>query len=348
LYRRHSKGLFQKNIRYYLGNQSVNSAIATTVEERPGDLFYLNNGLTAICSSVIPAPGGSNQSARFTATRFSIVNGAQTVGSIAVAAARGDVPATAKVLLTVIEVPEGDATLGSDITRARNTQNAVRGMHFAALDPQQERLRQELAVSGFQYQYRPSAEIVADNPSAITLTRAAVALACLSGDTKMVVTAKREGGLLYDGSGELYRQLFRAGLSGVRVARSVQIYDYAMDILLSSELAEAGGSRRKMFYRRGRMFILHIFARRHRPLIEEPRGELTADDKTQVSRGVTELAETIYLAAEAMFRDGRGYLAIFRSLTDCIPLASDVMRRLAASAPAPLAEPGGSVQGDVQ
>jgi hypothetical protein len=348
LFRQHSKGLFQKNIRYYLGNQSVNSAIATTVQERPDDLFYLNNGLTAVCSSIIPVPGGSNQAARFATKGFSIVNGAQTVGSIAAAAARGDVPAAAKVLITVIEVPEGDGAIGSDITRARNTQNAVRGMHFAALDPQQERLRQELAVSGFQYQYRPSAEMAMDNPNTVTLTRAAVALACLSGDTKVVVAAKRESGLLYDGSGELYSQLFRADLSGVRVARSVQIYDHAMDALVSSELAEAAGSRRKMFYRHGRMFILHIFARRHRALVEAPHCELTSAEKADVSRGVIELAEVIYPAGEAMFRDGRGYLSVFRNLTDCVPLAADVMRRLATTAPVlPPAGSIGPIGGDV-
>jgi len=42
LYRTHGKALLQKNIRYYLGVQSVNSAIATTVHERPADFFYLN------------------------------------------------------------------------------------------------------------------------------------------------------------------------------------------------------------------------------------------------------------------------------------------------------------------
>jgi len=65
LYRTHGKALLEKNIRHYLGGQSVNSAIARTVRERPEDLFYLNNGLTAVCSSVTPMPGGTNDLAAF-------------------------------------------------------------------------------------------------------------------------------------------------------------------------------------------------------------------------------------------------------------------------------------------
>jgi hypothetical protein len=272
------------------------------------------------------------------------VNGAQTVGSIAAVAAQREVPADAKVLITLIEVGAAPSTIGSEITRARNTQNAVRGIHFAALDPQQERLRQELAVSGIPYLYRPSEDADTEDPASITLARAAVALACLSGDTQIVVAAKRESGVLYDGSGDVYGRLFRAGLSGIQLARVVQIYDHAMNVLFSSELAETANSRRKMFYRHGRMFVLHIFSRRYREIIQRANAELTSAEKSDVSRRVTELAELIYAAAESMFRDGRGYLSIFRNLTDCVPLALDVMRRLAQPAPG-TPSPGGPSAG---
>ena len=62
-----------------------------------------------------------------------------------------------------------------------------------------------------------------------------------------------------------------------------------------------------------------------------------------MSRAVTELAELIYDTAEVMFRDDRGYLSIFRNLTDCIPLASDVMRRL--TQPPPVAAPPAGARG---
>ena len=182
LYHQNGKALLEKNIRHYLGAQSVNSAIAAAVHERPADFFYLNNGLTAICSSANPAPGATNASARFFIRGFSIVNGAQTVGSIADASTQRALSPDAKVLITIIEVAQRRPIRSARRSRVLATrQNAVRGMHFAALDPQQERLRQELAVSGLTYQYRPSAEFSESDPGTITLAKAAVALACLRG-----------------------------------------------------------------------------------------------------------------------------------------------------------------------
>ena len=93
-------------------------------------------------------------------------------------------------------------------------------------------------------------------------------MACLHGDTRFIVTAKQAVGTLYDGGGHLYPQLFRQQLSGVTLARSVRLYDYAMQLLFDSEMAEANYSRRKMFYRHGRFFVLHIFARRNRAVID--------------------------------------------------------------------------------
>lgn len=328
LYGTHGKALLEKNIRHYLGGQAVNASIASTVVDRPAEFFYLNNGITAVCTSARPLPGARSDLATFAIDAFSIVNGAQTVGSIAVAA-HGRIPDDARVFITVIEVPTQADPIGPEITRARNTQTAVRGVHFAALDRQQERLRQELAVSGVRYEYRSSEDASGAGNEVITLPRAASALACLHGDTRLVVAAKQAVGTLYDGGGQLYAQLFRQQLSGVTLARSVRLYDYAMEVLFGSELAEPNYSRRKMFYRHGRFFVLHILARRNRALIERAELELTNAEKLDVSRAITELAEIIFEVAEARFRDGRGYLSIFRSLTDCIPFADEVMRRLA-------------------
>jgi len=154
----------------------------------------------------------------------------------------------------------------------------------------------------------------------------------LHGDTRFVVAAKQAVGTLYDGGGHLYPQLFRQQLSGVTLARSVRLYDYAMQLLFDSEMAEANYSRRKMFYRHGRFFVLHIFARRNRAVIDRAEVELSEAEKLDVSRAITELAEIIFEVAESRFRDERGYLSIFRSLTDCLPLADEVMRRLAKPA----------------
>lgn len=329
LYQRHGKALFEKNIRHYLGAQTVNSSIEATIQEKPNELFYLNNGLTAVCSSIQPKPGANNQKGRFSLEGFSVVNGAQTVGSIAaVRAASGSVSPEAKLLITLIEIGNAPDNLGPQITRARNTQNAIKGLHFAALDPLQERLRQDLAISGVTYYYRPSAEAAKGGTNVITLEEAAIALASLSGKTKTIVAAKKEIRQVYDQTGLYYRTLFQKDLTGARLCRAVCIYRYLTNIFLASELAEAPHSRRKMFYRHGPLFILHILARRQRSLVDKPEKDLSDNDKAELSRVGLELAELIYTAAEAKFQQMIGYLSIFRNRTDAEMLALEVMQRL--------------------
>src|SRR5262249_36859023 len=159
--------------------------------------------------------------------------------------------------------------------------NVVRGVDFAALDPNQERLRQEMALAGITYHYRPSAEARARRDDAFTLEEAAVALACLSmpirtsaelqalrtrrvparNAVEFVVTAKKEVGRLWEQQGQLYGQLFPQNLTGLRVCRMVRIYRFMDKILAASERSNNAYDRR-MFFRHGRYFIMAIVAQR--------------------------------------------------------------------------------------
>lgn len=338
----HGKALFERNIRHYLGSVGVNTAIERTVRTRPGDFFYLNNGITAVAESITPAAGNSHKCA-FGLTNLSIVNGAQTAGAIANATLTGDISPDAKLLVTLIEIGDGTDDIGLKITKARNHQNVVRGVDFAALDPNQERLRQELGSAGITYFYRPSAEARARRDDAFTLEEAAVAIACLNfkvrNATEMqqhpkpvnaidfVVAAKKEIGRLWEQDGSLYGQLFPDGLSGVRVCRLVRIYRFVDSILADTERSE-NGYHRRMFFRHGRYFIMAFIALRTVDMISKPQFHLTQEDKTLLSQRTNELSELIYTASEPL-QAFKGYLAIFRNLTDAQPLANSVIQRLA-------------------
>jgi len=56
--------------------------------------------------------------------------------------------------------------------------------------------------------------------------------------------------------------------------------------------------------------------------------EITAADETLLSQRTNELSELIYSATEPL-QTLKGYLAIFRNLTDAQPLAASVLQRLA-------------------
>src|SRR5262249_9428067 len=139
LFTRYGKALFERNIRYYIGSTSVNNAIAQTLRDEPEKLFYLNNGLTAISTTITPKPTARPERGEFSIKAFSIVNGAQTVGSIATLSRTQDLTASpAKLLIIIIELG-AEADFGTSITQARNFQNQVRPVDFAALDPIQEK-----------------------------------------------------------------------------------------------------------------------------------------------------------------------------------------------------------------
>lgn len=338
----HGKALFERNIRHYLGSVGVNTAIERTVRTRPGDFFYLNNGITALAKSITPA-AGNHQKCAFGLTKLSIVNGAQTAGAIVTATLAGEISPDAKLLMTLIEIGDESDDIGLKITRARNHQNVVRGVDFAALDPNQERLRQELAAAGVTYFYRPSAEARARREDAFTLEEAAVAMACLTFKVRnaaelqqqpkpinaidFVVTAKKEIGRLWEQDGALYGQLFPQVLSCVRVCRLVRMYRFIDHILADTERSENGYFRR-MFFRHGRYFIMAFVAHRSADVIGRPQLELSPDDQTLLSQRTNQLSELIYAASEPL-QTFKGYLALFRNLTDAQPLANSVLQRLA-------------------
>lgn len=350
----HGTKLFQRNIRHYLGSFGVNAAITATVRTSPGDLFYLNNGITIVAEEIRPG-AGTEASCAFGFVNASIVNGAQTAGSMLTASQSGAISPDARLLVTVIEIGQDADEFGVRVTKARNHQNIVRGIDFAALDPTQERLRRELAATGYRYFYRPSEEARIPSAQSITVEEAAVALACLSctpmtraevdlrrtrgqpyrNAIDLVVAAKKEVSRLWDQSGTLYPQLFSAALTGVRVCRLVRIFRMLNGILAATEQSENEYARR-MFFRHGRYFIMAFVAQRCAAVLARPGHEITTDDEAELSRATNELAEAIY--AESVDRQWeKGYRAIFQNLGDSQPLADRVIRRLSAPpAPAPV------------
>ncbi|MGA2494161.1 MAG: AIPR family protein [Roseiarcus sp.] len=283
--------IFERNVRHYLGSVGVNVAIEETVRRRPEDFFYLNNGITAVASVITPAPGTPDRCV-FGLRSFSIVNGAQTAGSITTASMAAAISERAKLHITIIEVPDPQDDFAVRVTRARNHQNQVRGVDFAALDPNQERLRQELAAVGIRYHYRPSAEARVRSDDAFTLEEAALALACFNfpvldslakgrgqqNAVDFVVIAKREIGRLWEQDGITYGQLFPSDLSGMRVCRMVRIYQLIDRILAGSERSQTAYDRR-MFFRHGRYFIMAFVGHRLQQLVRKPDPALSAADE---------------------------------------------------------------------
>ena len=86
LYHRYQTDLFSANLRGYLGSResdsNINNGIKTTAVGQPANFFVYNNGITAL---VLDYELGkrSKTGRKMKITGISIVNGAQTTGSIA-------------------------------------------------------------------------------------------------------------------------------------------------------------------------------------------------------------------------------------------------------------------------
>ena len=81
LWQQHSATLFNYNIRGFLGENAINKKMKDTLEREPDKFFFYNNGISAICTSIIPEiENGEVRALR--CKNFSIINGAQTTTTI--------------------------------------------------------------------------------------------------------------------------------------------------------------------------------------------------------------------------------------------------------------------------
>lgn len=228
LHKKHGKALYQKNIRTWLGHKTtVNEAIMETLAANPGRFQYLNNGVTALCEQIAQKGGVKTEHRDFELTGFSIINGAQTVASTAnfVAENPDASIADAKVMITLIKADsEGD--FGKEVTRARNNQNDVKDIAFAALDEKQEEIRRELQHLDIEYVYRVGEPVSGHNPKRILVAEAMLALAMFERDPRFTVWMKRSLVEFQKPDGEPYKQIFSQSLSSMRLANAVQVYRY--------------------------------------------------------------------------------------------------------------------------
>ncbi len=113
---------------------------------RSADFWAFNNGITILTMAM---NRNKEKAKSYTLSGMSIINGAQTTGSI------GSVDLTKKnisdlrVLCRVIESSDSDTI--AEIVRFNNTQNAITSWDQYSNDPDQKRLVQEFKDLGFTY-----------------------------------------------------------------------------------------------------------------------------------------------------------------------------------------------------
>lgn len=258
-YARFGNKLFDKNIRYYKGSTDVNDGIARVLKGEAENFFYYNNGIKMLCKKAIrkTAYSNSNKTGLFRLEGVSLVNGAQTTGTIGkFFSDNPEQTDKANVLIQIIEIGDDPNNISTQITKLSNTQNKIENKDFAALDPEQDRLRNELLFSGILYLYKTGAAV--DDPvKQISIDEAIVAQACIQEDVSYSVTAKKNvGALTEDITKAPYKLLFNANTNAFRLNNSVQIMRLVDRYLQNRESNFEG--RNKLALIHGNRLILHL------------------------------------------------------------------------------------------
>ena len=218
--------LFAQNIRFYKGRTDVNDGLKKTLSREPQNFIYYNNGIKLLCRKITRKAkySTSNETGIFTLEGVSLINGAQTTGSIGSIFTEDPTKLeNAKVLVQLIDMGEMPEEIGKSITRLSNTQNRIENKDFAAQDPNQERIKRELSFSNYQYLYKTGEEII-DSKKQISFDEAIVALACLWSDPSYTNIAKRNvGNLSEDITKAPYKDLFNSLTNSFEVLNAVLV-----------------------------------------------------------------------------------------------------------------------------
>ena len=132
LYRAHKQKLFELNIRQWLGKNKANKGITQSVYESPEEFFYYNNGITAVCEEFESTKDSKGRSSGINTKNFQIINGAQTVKSIADSV---DINESVRVLFRLIRVDQSYSSFSNNVIKFQNTQSAVKDYDFRSNDP---------------------------------------------------------------------------------------------------------------------------------------------------------------------------------------------------------------------
>lgn len=146
LFSKYGDSLFSANYRGFLGisrRRHINTGIRQSAESKPKDFWVFNNGITLLTLARTAAREGTRL------TGVSIINGAQTTGSVgSVDLKRNDLK-DVRILCRVIQCT--DAQTINDIVKYNNTQNEIMTWDQYSNDPEQNRIDAEFGELGHKY-----------------------------------------------------------------------------------------------------------------------------------------------------------------------------------------------------
>jgi hypothetical protein len=146
LFVKYDQSLFSANYRGFLGitrRRKINTAIRSSAEGTPDDFWVYNNGITLLTLGI------REERDETILTGVSIINGAQTTGSIGSVDRGRHSLENVRVLCRVIQSTNPDKI--NSIVKYNNTQNEITTWDQYSGDPDQLRIEGEFSELGFSY-----------------------------------------------------------------------------------------------------------------------------------------------------------------------------------------------------
>ncbi len=285
---------------------------------------------------------------------FSIVNGAQTLGSAArYIRENGDPCPDGYVFLKVVSLErcEDDVAFAHRITQSTNFQNQIGSRDFVALDEQQNRIAMQLSLEGVEYHYKDDDDAPGEDESNFTLKEATLALASLEWGNEGELCAKALADLkalwsfeeIYPPTAPYrtrYQRLFRPDRSARTIWRAVQTRRVVVRLMQDEGRAHTG--IRKAFFENARAVVLNVVFLKLRPQVSEGMA-LSADEVASITRMTIEAAEALWSACEdggyvsrratgtggEVYEQTRHFRSVFSNPGDCHRLRNATLARLA-------------------
>lgn len=324
-YKEYGNLLFEKNIRFYKGRTDVNEGIKRVLLQNPEDFVYFNNGIKVLCKSIKRKPFAStnNNTGLFSLEGVSLVNGAQTTGSICAAYLENKEQVDkAYVMIQFIDLTGVSEETTLQITKLSNTQNRIENKDFAALDTEQERIRQELRFSHFTYVYKGGDEI-SDSRQQITSDEAIIALACLWNDLSYSTIAKRNAGALSeDISKAPYKALINPSTNTYQLINSVMIVRTAEEYLQNKKNGLSG--KEYLICTHGNRFMEHWILqkfKRYKEFSETVMKDFEAEVKNIIDSIVPKIMEQINTLYSESYPAN-----IFKNTTKCKEIEKNMLQ----------------------
>lgn len=206
----------------------------------------------------MPLGGSTKATGLFKCSGYSIVNGAQTVGTLHRAKNEGIPIGDVIVNLRIIEVKEENQSFGISVTRKNNTQNRIDSRDFISLDANQKRIYDELLIEGVLYAFK-SGDVVPDGLDGFGFEEAAISRACFFDDVGLMVQAKREISKLWsDVKTTPYTRLFNPSVEGPKLWNLVKIFRHVERWIHDKKREETGRSR-LMVVHSNRFLLMLVF-----------------------------------------------------------------------------------------